>query len=148
MDDASHPSRPLSRSEIMSRVGQRDTAPEMQLRRLLWRAGLRYRVNHRIEGIRVDIAFPRRRLAIFVDGCFWHCCPLHGSSPKNNASYWTNKLRENRERDQRQNRALLNAGWTVIRLWEHEAATAFDEGIERIQRAHDGTLKREGRDAK
>jgi DNA mismatch endonuclease (patch repair protein) len=139
--DGTRPSGPLSRSEIMSRVGQRDTGPEMRLRRLLWASGLRYRVNHRVEGVRVDIAFPGRRLAVFVDGCFWHCCPVHCSAPKNNASYWTNKLRENRARDERQTLALLDAGWAVIRLWEHEATTAFVEGIARIRRAHEGTTR-------
>ena len=132
-------SAPLTRSEIMSRVGQRDTGPELELRRLLWDSGMRYRVNLRVEGIRVDIAFPRRRLAVFVDGCFWHCCPVHGSAPKNNAGYWTNKLRENRDRDRRQTRVLEDAGWTVVRLWEHETPTCFADGIERIRAAHRGT---------
>lgn len=116
----------------MARVGQRDTAPELLLRRSLWADGLRYRVNYRVEGVRADIAFPGHRLAIFVDGCFWHACPLHGTQPKTNREFWAAKFRNNRARDRAQTRRLQRAGWTVLRLWEHEAANGFAEATASI----------------
>jgi DNA mismatch endonuclease (patch repair protein) len=131
----------LTRSQIMSRVGQRDTGPELLLRKPLWASGLRYRVNYRVEGIRVDIAFPGRRLAIFVDGCFWHSCPLHKTRPKTNRSFWAAKFRANRTRDRRQTRTLERAGWTVLRLWEHEASTGFTDAIKVIHRILTGINK-------
>jgi DNA mismatch endonuclease, patch repair protein len=101
-----------------------DTKPEARLRSELHRRGLRFRKHLRIEaayGVRVapDIAFPKKRLAIFVDGCFWHRCPEHGTSPRANSEYWLTKLNRNVERDERVNAALVEAGWTVVRLWEH-----------------------------
>jgi DNA mismatch endonuclease (patch repair protein) len=116
----------------MARVGQRDTAPELVLRRSLWADGLRYRVNYRIEGVRVDIALTRYHLAIFVDGCFWHSCPLHGTKPKTNREFWAAKFRDNRARDRRQTRRLQRAGWTVLRLWEHEAVDGFSKATATI----------------
>lgn len=103
----------------------KNTGPELRLRRLLHAAGLRYRVNFasRVDGgrpVSVDIAFTRAKLAVFVDGCFWHSCPEHGSVPKANAQYWPAKLRRNVERDRETTRRLQMAGWVVTRLWEHE----------------------------
>lgn len=118
----------------MARVRQRDTVPEVLLRRLLWAVGLRYRVNYRVEGVRADIAFPKQHLAIFVDGCFWHACPLHGTKPKTNQGFWGAKLRDNCARDQRQTFRLQSAGWAVLRFWEHDAATGFDEATAEIHR--------------
>lgn len=114
------PSRRLSKSEAMARVGQRDTLPEVLLRRELWKLGLRYRLNRRIAGTRPDLVFISGRLAIFVDGCFWHSCPLHGTTPVTNQGFWAEKLRRNAERDAEDNSALHQAGWRVLRLWEHE----------------------------
>lgn len=112
--------RPLTRSETMSRIRGSDTGPEMAIRRRLWTAGFRYRVALRIpEGGRADIAVPRLRLAVFIDGCFWHNCPLHGVRPKTNVDFWRRKLDGNRQRDARQTRALVASGWTVLRFWEH-----------------------------
>lgn len=105
---------------------RKDTKPELRLRSLLHAAGYRYRVDFRLdlEGSRVrpDIIFTRRKLAVFVDGCFWHSCPRHGHAPKANQDYWTPKLARNRERDARNAEALTRAGWTVLRLWEHVPA--------------------------
>jgi DNA mismatch endonuclease (patch repair protein) len=102
---------------------RRDTRPELRLRRELHSLGFRYRCQLRIiaGGTRVkpDVVFPRRRVAIFVDGCFWHGCPDHGNDPRANVGYWGPKLARNRERDRRVNDALAGSGWTVIRLWEH-----------------------------
>lgn len=124
--------RPLSRSEIMSRVGQRDTGPELALRRVLWRQGLRYRKNYRIEGIKVDIVILSARLAIFVDGCYWHQCPIHGTRPSSNAAFWIDKFRTNKARDERQGKRLKAAGWSVLRLWEHECRRGCDSALHAI----------------
>lgn len=102
-----------------------DTKPEMALRRELHRQGLRYRKDYRLdlEGARVrpDIAFTARRVAVFVDGCFWHVCPEHGTKPAANTWYWGPKLARNVERDRAADAALLAAGWQVVRIWEHES---------------------------
>jgi DNA mismatch endonuclease, patch repair protein len=102
---------------------RRDTSPERRLRSHLHGLGYRFRVDRPIRAdaslIRPDIVFTRARIAIFVDGCFWHGCPEHGRTPTTNGDYWGPKLRRNRERDERQTRALEDAGWLVIRLWEH-----------------------------
>jgi DNA mismatch endonuclease (patch repair protein) len=101
-----------------------DTKPELALRRALHARGLRYRKDYRLDladgrRVRPDIVFTRRKVAVFVDGCFWHACPDHGSKPKNNEWYWSPKLLKNVQRDQLNNTALTLAGWTVIRVWEH-----------------------------
>lgn len=101
-----------------------DTKPELALRSLLHRRGLRFRKDYRIDanGLRVrpDIVFTRARVAVFVDGCFWHHCPEHGEMPKANRSYWEEKFRRNTERDRLVDRELRGAGWTVLRFWEHD----------------------------
>lgn len=103
---------------------RKDTAPEMALRRELHRRGLRYRVDMAPLGgrRRADIVFTRARVAVFVDGCFWHRCPLHGTSPRNNGGWWSEKLDANVARDRATDLALTEAGWTVVRVWEHEDA--------------------------
>jgi len=108
------------RSEVMSKIHSRDTDPEVQLRRELFQRGFRYRVNRKGLAGRPDIVFPRERLAVFVDGCFWHGCPVHYEAPMTNAPFWNRKLRENRRRDERATRHLQAEGWAVIRFWEHE----------------------------
>jgi DNA mismatch endonuclease (patch repair protein) len=102
---------------------RRDTGPELALRRALFALGYRYRVDYRALPQlrrRVDIAFTKDKLAIFVDGCFWHSCPEHGSVPKSNTDYWFPKLKRNVERDRETDRALADQGWRVIRIWEHD----------------------------
>ncbi len=103
-----------------------DTSPELRLRSALHRQGLRFRKHIRIDagGTRVtpDVTFPRKRVAVFVDGCFWHGCPEHGTHPRTNSSYWSAKLTRNRERDGRVDSALSSAGWQVVRVWEHVPA--------------------------
>ena len=118
----------------MSKVRQRDTAAEMALRRELHLRNLRYRVNYTVldHPRRVaDVAFPRLKLAIFVDGCFWHGCPEHASWPKTNAAYWLAKIEANRARDADTTTRLLAAGWHVVRVWEHEKPVDAAERIER-----------------
>lgn len=106
----------------MSRIRSRDTDPELLLRRAMWGQGLRYRVHLTVDGVRCDIAFPRSQLAVFVDGCFWHGCPLHYVRPRTRTCFWSQKLRDNVARDRRQTSALESAGWRVERVWEHELA--------------------------
>jgi len=117
----------------MRRNRSRDTKPEWAVRRLLHAAGLRYRVAFRpLPGVRrtADIVFTRQRIAIFIDGCFWHGCPEHqGPLPKANASYWSAKLTRNVERDAETTTLLTDAGWSVLRYWEHEPAAEVAEEI-------------------
>ncbi|MGY4768939.1 DNA mismatch endonuclease Vsr [Kribbella sp. CWNU-51] len=101
----------------------RDTAPEVALRRQLYRQGLRYRVDYRPlrqHRWKVDVAFVGLRVAVYVDGCFWHSCPDHGLKPKSNSKWWREKLVHNVLRDRRADAALGEAGWEVVRVWEHE----------------------------
>lgn len=118
----------------MSATGQRDTPPELKIRRRLFARGLRYRVDYPVldkPRRRGDIVFPRIKVAIFVDGCFWHGCPIHGSWPKANADFWRKKIETNKARDADTDRRLLENGWSVIRVWEHESP---DDVVERIVR--------------
>lgn len=123
----------------MQRQRRRDTKPEMELRRELHRLGLRYRVDHPIVPSvrrRADVAFVRARVAVFVDGCFWHSCPLHATQPKSNAEWWTSKLAANRERDHDTDARLVAAGWTSVRIWEHEDMRCAARGIAKLARGH------------
>ena len=102
---------------------RRDTAPEVALRRVLHRRGLRFRVDAPVPaGIRrrADVVFPTGRLAVYVDGCFWHGCDVHARSSKTNAGWWARKIAVNKARDQETDARLLAQGWTVVRVWEHE----------------------------
>lgn len=112
---------------------RRDTGPELALRRTLHARGLRFRVDHRLAPplrVRPDVVFTRARVAVFVDGCFWHRCPDHGTSPKAHSDYWTPKLDRNVERDRETDEALAEQGWTVIRVWEHEPPEDAADRIE------------------
>jgi DNA mismatch endonuclease (patch repair protein) len=109
----------------MKSARRRDTAPEIALRRLLHAAGFRFRVDHPVVDSvrrRADVVFCSAKVAVYVDGCFWHCCPRHRTFPKANAAWWAAKLRANRQRDLDTNRRLRRSGWHVERVWEHEAA--------------------------
>jgi DNA mismatch endonuclease, patch repair protein len=107
------------RSYCMSQIRGRDTKPELALRKAVFRLGLRYRVTNRMPG-RPDMIFPRERVAVFVDGCFWHRCPEHGVAPRSNADFWERKLRRNVERDAEVAALLEQKGWTLLRYWEHQ----------------------------
>jgi DNA mismatch endonuclease (patch repair protein) len=115
---------PDAKRRNMQANRRRDTGPELALRSVLHRRGLRFRVDHPLRlashKARPDIVFTRSRVAAFVDGCFWHGCPDRGTSPKTNVAYWIPKLEANRERDRRADSALVEAGWCVVRAWEHE----------------------------
>ncbi|WP_298431912.1 very short patch repair endonuclease [Ottowia sp.] len=109
-----------ARRELMGRIRGRDTRPEMLLRQCVWALGLRYRLQHRIGRTRPDMVFIAAKLAVFVDGCFWHGCPLHSTKPKNNRDFWDQKLSRNVVRDAEQTQWLESQGWRVLRIWEHE----------------------------
>jgi DNA mismatch endonuclease, patch repair protein len=122
----------------MSRLGQRDTTPELALRSELHRRGLRFRVDRRpVPGVRTraDLVFASARVAVYVDGCFWHGCPDHGTMPKANADFWGPKLARNQERDRQIDAALREAGWTVVRVWEHEERAAAADRVESAVRS-------------
>lgn len=112
------------RGRNMQAIRRTDTKPEVALRSALHRAGLRFRKDYliRVDGQRVrpDIVFTRARLAVFIDGCFWHSCPEHGRLPTTNVDYWGPKFRRNVERDRKQSLLLKQAGWTALRIWEHD----------------------------
>jgi DNA mismatch endonuclease (patch repair protein) len=106
---------------------RRDTRPEMALRRVLHAMGLRYRVDSPpLADVRrrADLVFPRAQVAVYIDGCFWHSCPVHGTSPKASGAWWRAKLDANRARDADTDRRLGEAGWVVLRVWEHEDPAA------------------------
>lgn len=111
-------------SRRLARVRQKNTGAEMALRRALYALGFRYRVDFPVltKPRRVaDIAFPALKIAIFVDGCFWHGCPEHATWPKRNAEFWRQKIEANRQRDADTNERLHSLGWTVLRFWSHES---------------------------
>jgi DNA mismatch endonuclease (patch repair protein) len=110
-------------SARMRRQASKDTGAELAVRRLLHAAGMRYRVEYPVPGMarrRMDIAFTRAKIAVLIDGCFWHGCPEHATQPKANADWWREKLDRNMARDRETTEHLRAAGWTVLRFWEHE----------------------------
>ncbi len=119
----------------MQKQARRDTAPEMALRRRLHAMGMRYRLDTPVvRGVRrkADLVFRKARVAVFVDGCFWHRCPEHGSVPKSNHDWWAAKLAGNVGRDRDTDQRLAEAGWTVVRVWEHDD---LDEAAELVAAA-------------
>jgi len=122
------------RSRNMAAIRRADTTPEVALRSALHRLGYRFRKDFpvRVDGrlVRPDIVFTKRKVVIFVDGCFWHCCPEHSQRPKVNGDYWSPKLEGNVKRDREQTRALESSGWTVLRFWAHDPADAIARSID------------------
>lgn len=135
-------SSPGVRRSMVSNRGV-DTSPEVELRSQLHRAGARFRKHRRIKldglSVRPDLVFVGPRLAVFVDGCFWHRCPRHGTDPVRNGDFWRKKLDRNVERDRKVDAALADAGWRVMRFWEHvppldaagEVLAVLDEELRR-----------------
>ena len=135
--------RPSASSEVvrkrMQSTPRRDTPAELCIRRLLHAGGLRYSVDAKplpSSPRRADIVFRRARVAVFVDGCFWHGCPLHATWPKANAQFWQDKINANRRRDADTNAHLADAGWLVIRAWEHDSPTRVAARVSKIVRRH------------
>lgn len=108
------------------------TRPELAIRRELHRRGLRFRVNFRELPGRPDLAFTRARLAVFVDGCFWHMCADHVRLPKNNREWWVAKLEANVARDREKDRRLADLGWLAVHVWEHEEPMSAADRVERL----------------
>lgn len=130
-------------SRQMSAMPTRDTGTEMALRRELHHRGLRYRTHLKTLPGKPDIAFTRARIAVFVDGCFWHRCPDHGTAPKNNGKWWSEKLDANVARDRRNDEYLQQLGWISVHVWEHEdPATAADAISELWRNRHLETARR------
>jgi DNA mismatch endonuclease (patch repair protein) len=130
------------KSVAMRAQRERDTQIEREIRSRLHARGLRFRIHRRLlKGSRreVDVVFPGAKVAVFVDGCFWHGCPHHGRQPKANSGYWSAKIALNQDRDRRQTAMLAAAGWTVLRVWEHEPA---DEAARAIADAWARAAKR------
>jgi len=136
---SSQPSNAARRATAANRG--RDTRPELAVRALVHARGLRYFVNRRpLPGLRRtgDLVFPRRRVVVFVDGCFWHRCPEHFRMPAANPDYWEPKIARNVARDRETDRRLAEAGWRVLRFWEHEKAEDVAELIDRAVRGRAG----------
>lgn len=139
---------PSASNEVILRrmrsTRRRDTKPELALRSELHRLGLRFFVDRPVVGARrrADILFPRDRVAVYVDGCYWHACPIHGTTPKENRDWWVAKLAANRARDEDTVAKLSAAGWTVLRFWEHDdpavAAGQIQSVLQRIRDADAG----------
>ena len=120
-------------SKRMSRNPRRDTRPEREIRSQLHARGLRFRVDFPVRldelTVRPDVVFTRWRIALFIDGCFWHSCPLHGTTPRRNVDYWLPKLQRNVRRDRQADEALAGTGWRVVRAWEHERVEVVVEQV-------------------
>ncbi|MEE8342211.1 MAG: very short patch repair endonuclease [Gammaproteobacteria bacterium] len=125
---------PKQRKHCMSQVHGRNTKPEIKLRGALWRAGLRYRLKSKLPG-KPDIVFVSARVVVFVDGCFWHGCPVHGSIPATNKRFWKKKLKSNVERDREVTERLVELDWLVLRFWTHELKEDADRVLRDIKRA-------------
>lgn len=118
----------------MQLARRRDTRAELQLRRELHRRGRRFRVDRApLPGLRrrADVVFTRQQVAVYVDGCFWHACPVHGTVPRHNRQWWIAKLAANERRDRDTDRRLREAGWRVVRVWEHQSAADAADEVER-----------------
>lgn len=121
----------------MKGIKRAGTKPETRIRSALHSRGLRFRKDCRLDlpggRVRPDVVFTRAKLAVFVDGCFWHCCPEHSAIPRANSWYWAPKLERNRQRDLANDSVLRDAGWTSIRVWEH---VPIDEAVNKIEKAY------------
>lgn len=118
-------------SERMSRMPTASTGPELKLRRAMHQLGLRYRLHPKTLPGRPDVALTHARIAVFVDGCFWHGCPQHGTAPKNNSEWWSTKIAGNVARDRAKDEQLQQMGWLVIHVWEHDDAAEAAAEIRR-----------------
>lgn len=120
-------------SERYGKLAREDTSPELALRRELFHRGLRYRVHYKVPGLprrKVDIAFTKKKVAVQVDGCFWHGCPEHGVVPGRNFDWWKWKIERNKARDRDTDEKLSELGWTVTHVWEHaDASTSADRVV-------------------
>ncbi len=131
---------PEQRRRCMSSVKGGNTGPEVKLRKALWNRGLRYRLRYKLPG-KPDLVFVSARVVVFVDGCFWHGCPEHGSMPATNREFWERKILGNLERDKRVTNELSGLGWEVLRFWEHQTKSDLDSTVEIVVRTVQKKLK-------
>jgi DNA mismatch endonuclease (patch repair protein) len=116
----------------MSQIRGKNTRPEVKLRKLLWSAGIRgYRIHYNLTG-KPDIVFTKKKIAIFIDGCFWHKCPVCFQEPETRKEFWMKKIQSNIERDKKVNERLKSDGWMVIRIWEHEIKKEPEKAVNKI----------------
>ena len=122
-------------SKVMSANKGKNTKPEMIFRKALWGIGIRgYRINWKKVPGRPDIAFPRKKLAIFINGCFWHRCEkCNPHYPKTNTEFWLNKFSKNKDRDKRKSDELKSLGWTVITIWECDIKNSLSTTVEMVK---------------
>jgi DNA mismatch endonuclease (patch repair protein) len=126
---------------------RRDTSPELVIRRLLHSHGLRYRVDWPLpfdRRRRADIVFTKQKVAIFIDGCFWHGCPEHYIAPRANRAFWADKVAGNEARDRDTDRRLRDLGWTVLRFWEHQDPSQVDQVVRELIAARRSITSRRG----
>lgn len=127
------PLTPEARSRLMRRVRRRGTGIEIALRKGLWAAGIRYRLKAKIRlPGSPDIVFPGAKVAVFVDGCFWHGCPHHGTNPKTRPEFWAAKIAHNRQRDALVDAGLSDMGWLVVRFWEHDIRDGLSKCVANV----------------
>lgn len=119
------------RSYCMSRIRGKDTKPEVALRKALWSLGYRYRLKSKLPG-KPDLVFPGYRTVVFIDGCFWHRCPVHFQMPENNRQFWQDKISANVRRDRKVTQQLEVNGWQVVRVWEHEVKSDLLSAVETV----------------
>jgi DNA mismatch endonuclease (patch repair protein) len=118
----------------MSKIRGKNTGPEIKLRKLLWSQGIRgYRIHYNLPG-KPDIVFTKKKIAIFIDGCFWHKCPVCFQVPETRKEFWIKKIYSNVERDKKVNKQLKAEGWTVMRFWEHDIRKKPDNVIKKIKK--------------
>ena len=119
-------------SERMKRMPTKDSKPELRLRKAIYGLGFRYRLHRKDLPGKPDIAFGPAKVAVFVDGCFWHNCPEHGTIPKNNREWWLEKFQRNQERDMLKDEQLKEMGWLPIHVWEHEDPDTAARNIKKL----------------
>lgn len=122
------------RSETMRRVKSKNTSLELKVRSALYKRGLRYRLNYPLPG-KPDIIFPKQKIVIFIDSCFWHGCPEHLRKPASNIIYWSEKIKKNIARDKMVNKKYKEMDWKIIRLWEHDLKKDFEKTISNLVHA-------------
>lgn len=116
----------------MSKIRGKNTGPEIKLRKLLWSQGIRgYRIHYNLPG-KPDIVFTKKKIAIFIDGCFWHKCPICFQEPETRKEFWMKKIQSNVDRDKKVNEQLKEEGWTVMRFWEHDIRKKQDDAVKMI----------------
>lgn len=123
---------PKQRTYNMSRIRGKNTVPEIKLRKMLFASGIRgYRIHYNLPG-KPDIVFVKKKIAVFIDGCFWHKCPVDFQEPETRNEFWMKKIQSNIDRDKKVNEQLKNDEWTVIRIWEHEIKQEPEEVVKKI----------------